>query len=72
MPLFNVEQDLRYVQQLAGYANYRALYKYIIDKKAESIQICEACGNKIIDGKGKRIESGQLICHKCQKYFEHD
>ena len=68
--LFNKEQDLKYVQQQAGYASCRALHKYIIDNENESIDFCEACGNKILKNSGKRIESGQLICHKCQKYFK--
>lgn len=30
---------------------------------------CEACGTTITKGCGKRIESGQLLCDGCLKYF---
>lgn len=67
--LFKNEQDLRYVQQQAGYANCRTLHKYIIDNKSELTIICEACGKKIKKSQGKIIESGQFICNKCHKDF---
>ena len=70
MRLFDTEQDLRYVQEQAGYTSCRTISKYVkIDQKLNTIQTCEACGAKITTDGGKRIESGQLICHKCQKYF---
>ncbi len=92
--LYNVEQDLRYVKEQAGYTSRRELAKYlkiISDQKknaksnrsklkkhvqinqnardSKSIQKCEACGAKITTGSGKRIDSGQLLCQDCQKYF---
>lgn len=30
---------------------------------------CEACGTMITEGRGRRIESGQLLCETCLKYF---
>ncbi|HUV63504.1 MAG TPA: hypothetical protein VMW24_06365 [Sedimentisphaerales bacterium] len=30
---------------------------------------CEACGTILANGRGERIESGQLLCDGCLKYF---
>lgn len=35
----------------------------------KSAIICEACGNRT--GRGRRIESGQFLCHNCLKYFSN-
>ena len=69
--LFNSEQDLRYVQQQTGYASCRALQKYITSNKSANRQVCEACENIIENGKGIRIDSGQLLCQNCYKYFKN-
>ncbi len=72
--LYNTEQDLRYVQEQAGYASIRTIANSIKIKKAgkrsKAIQICEACGVSFKKGQGRRIESGQLICSRCRKYFQ--
>jgi integrase/recombinase XerD len=71
--LYNAEQDLRYVQDQAGYTSYRSIAPYLnsdqADKNVEMPQICEACSAKIVPGCGKRIESGQFLCQDCLKYF---
>ncbi len=67
--LYDKEQDLRYVQDQAGYSSCRTLYKYVNNSDIETTRICEACGATIKKGRGKRIESGQLLCQTCQKYF---
>ena len=69
MRLYDDEQDLRYVQEQAGYTNCRTLYKYVKDSSIQTTQRCEACRAEITQGDGKIIESGQLICRECQKYF---
>ena len=73
MCLYDNEQDLRYVQEQAGYTNRRSIARYVnlnhTEKILKTTQICEACGTTIKKGKGKRIESGQLLCQACQKYF---
>jgi len=38
-------------------------------RDAEPKKICEACGSKITSKNYKRIESGQLLCNECLKYF---
>jgi integrase len=35
----------------------------------KSAIICEACGTKT--NRGRRIESGQFLCHNCLKYFSN-
>lgn len=72
MHLYETEQDLRYVQEQAGYTNCRTLYKYVNNSNIEIIQTCDACGAKIKKGKGKRIDSGQLLCRRCLKYFHRN
>jgi integrase len=71
--LYNAEQDLRYVQDQAGYTSCRSMTKYVktdkIDTGFKAIQICQACSAKIAPGMGKRIESGQLLCPDCLRYF---
>jgi integrase/recombinase XerD len=71
--LYNTEQDLRYVQDQAGYTSYRSIAPYLNsdrdDKEVEVPQICEACSAKIVPSCGKRIESGQFLCQDCLKYF---
>jgi integrase/recombinase XerD len=67
--LYDIEQDLRYVQEQAGYMNCRTLYNYVNISNEKTTQKCDACGAAINKGRGKRIDSGQLICRTCQKYF---
>lgn len=67
--LYDTEQDLRYVQEQAGYANSRALYKLVTNGNIITSQKCDACGATIKKGSGKRIDSGQFLCNKCLKYF---
>lgn len=67
--LYDTEQDLRYVQEQAGYVNCRNLYKFVSNGNIEIKQTCEACGMIIKKGRGKRIDSGQLLCNKCLQYF---
>jgi integrase len=38
-------------------------------RDSELTQTCEGCGAKIATGGGDRIESGQLLCPQCLKYF---
>lgn len=38
-------------------------------RDSESMKICEACGTKITENSGKRIDSGQFLCHECLRYF---
>jgi hypothetical protein len=40
-----------------------------ISRDSEPKQTCEACGAKIATEDGKRIDSGQFLCHKCLKFF---
>ena len=74
MRLYNVEQDLRYVQDQAGYTNHRSIFPYINPdetiKDLDVPQICEACSAQIQQGRGKRIESGQFLCQDCLGYFQ--
>ena len=67
--LYDTEQDLRYVQEQAGYVNCRTIYKLANNGNIETSQKCDACGAVIKKGSGKRIDSGQLLCRKCLKYF---
>jgi integrase/recombinase XerD len=72
--LYDTEQDLRYVREQAGYASIRTTANNIhikkTRKKSKATQKCEACGVNINKGKGRKIDSGQLICSRCQKYFK--
>lgn len=91
--LYETEQDLRYVQQQAGYASRRSVARHVranIDRdgttgryagtqegtplgpKADDSTpalTCEACGAIVTRDRGRRIESGQLLCNECLKYF---
>ena len=72
--LYDVEQDLRYVMKQAGYANCRTISKYVkIDQMVQDSKTkktCDACGATTKKGKGKRIESGQILCNDCLSYFQ--
>lgn len=35
----------------------------------EPTRACEACGEKSPTGRGRRIQSGQFLCHECLEYF---
>jgi integrase len=93
--LYEVEKDLRYVQEQTGYVSRRTLDKYLRKESKSSnkrksskrdgtkltkqrsikqkgrllvpAEICEACGTTT--NRGRRIESGQYLCHECLKYF---
>lgn len=94
--LFQAEQDLRYVQEQAGYKGRRSIAGHLKiggvrapapgcrrtaagatqpEQRAigpagtEPTTPCEACGIIIANGRGARIESGQLLCDGCLKYF---
>jgi hypothetical protein len=49
---------------LTGQASIEQTGKYSVSK-----QTCEACGARISNGKGKRIDSGQLLCQTCLMFF---
>jgi integrase len=38
---------------------------------SEQISICEACGESISEGPGTIIDSGQILCADCLKYFRN-
>ena len=88
--LYHAEQDLRYVQEQAGYMSRRSIAEIVkiccdaagdganqpeqAGNKLAGIDpwqtsICEACGATITKGTGRRIESGQLLCDGCLRYF---
>ena len=92
--LYEMEQDLRYVQEQTGYLSRRALAKYMTKGRSKSVmrqrsdtelksqesvdqngkhmdpmRICEACGAECIESEGRKIESGQFLCHMCLRYF---
>ncbi len=88
--LYQAEQDLRYVQEQAGYASRRSIGQIvktcrdaaggganqpeqagsgIAGMGPEPMPACEACGALIAIGGGGRIESGQLLCDGCLRYF---
>ena len=92
--LYELERDLRYVQEQTGYVSRRTLTNYLTsgrDKKTstkqagaelaeqgpaeqegthlEPTRTCEACGTMFATGRGRRIESGQFLCHKCLEHF---
>ena len=49
---------------LTGQESTEQISRYSVSK-----QTCEACGAKISKGKGKRIDSGQLLCRDCLMFF---
>ncbi len=88
--LYQAEQDLRYVQEQAGYASRRSIGQLVktcldvtggganqpeqssgglTDMDPRQTPTCEACGATIATGAGSRIESGQLLCDGCLRYF---
>jgi integrase/recombinase XerD len=38
-------------------------------RHTEPMSTCEACGAECSTSEGRRIESGQFLCHKCLEYF---
>lgn len=38
-------------------------------ESARRVAICEGCGKSIFEDEGTRIDSGQLLCCECIKYF---
>ena len=92
--LYEMEQDLRYVQEQTGYLSRRTLAKYMMKGRSKSVIrqqsdtefksqesvgqkgkhidptcICEACGAECVKSEGRKIESGQFLCHTCLGYF---
>jgi len=92
--LYEVEHDLRYVQEQTGYVSRRTLAKYLLKGRSKRTSLigssaeltgqehaeqqnrhkeqrcaCEACGIICELGHGRRIESGQFLCHRCLEYF---
>jgi len=91
--LYEAEQDLRYVQEQAGYMSRRSIAEQVrtsgdqdtlkgdcatqpeqtasepTGTDQEPMPACEACGAIITKGTGRRIESGQLLCDGCLRYF---
>jgi len=66
------QQGLRRVFQAIGGEAYFSEY-VTLDVAGHGLRIsmptCEACGATIATGRGKRIESGQLLCDGCLPYF---
>jgi len=91
--LYEAQQDLRYVQEQAGYMTRRSAAQAVktcrptgtaagggekqpeqVSREAtgmdpEQTPTCEACGAVIARGRGGRIESGQVLCDGCLRYF---
>jgi len=88
--LYQAEQDLRYVQEQAGYSRRRSIAEVVktcrdaaggdVNQPEQAgnglagmvpgqTPMCEACGTIITKGTGSRIESGQLLCDGCLRYF---
>lgn len=77
--LYNKEMDLRLVQQLAGHVDIQTTASYIKpdkqtcktdakSKKTKTVK-CDSCEKIILKSKCTKIDSGQMICKGCLKYF---
>jgi len=85
--LYEAEQDVRYVQEQAGYMSRRSIAEAVktcrdavggdatqpagepTSMDLKQSPACEACGTIITNGRGRRIQSGQLLCDGCLRYF---
>ena len=70
--LYNEAQDMHWVRQQAGHQSTKAAALCIRNltnypKKVKTG--CEACG-KLISSSGTKIDSGQILCDECLKYFK--
>ena len=69
--LYNVERDLRFVQNQAGHASPKttAIYAKTDNEYKRKLRItdieCEGCGALIPPATGTKIDSGQSLCDNC-------
>jgi site-specific recombinase XerC len=63
---FNETQDLRLVQKEVGHASAKTTALYT--QKNHNVR-CDAC-DSLLGGQERKIESGQILCKNCLKYFQ--
>jgi integrase len=51
----------------AGFSAEKAMYDSVRDTR--QISTCQGCGRAVSEGAGTKIDSGQILCCDCLKYF---
>ncbi len=48
------------------------VYRKATPKKVEPmVALCEGCDKPLLNETGSKIDSGQIICHDCLRYFRN-